>query len=83
MASAAGTHLRVPPRPTAYAAGGKWQAYSVSRHLGVQFHLEVTPRILGGWVTAGRAPSLDTQGVLEVTSREYATASSPMEGALR
>lgn len=52
------------------------QAYSVRRHLGVQFHPEVTPKILCDWVTSGGAPSLDTQGVLEVTSREYATASA-------
>jgi GMP synthase-like glutamine amidotransferase len=52
------------------------QAYSVSRHLGVQFHPEVTPKIVCDWVTAGRAASLDAQGVLEVTSREYATASA-------
>ena len=48
----------------------------MSGHLGVQFHPEVTPKILCDWVTAGRAASLDTQGVLEVTSREYATASA-------
>jgi GMP synthase (glutamine-hydrolysing) len=52
------------------------QAYSIRGHLGLQFHPEVTPKILCGWVTAGRAASLDTQGVLEVTSREYATASA-------
>ena len=52
------------------------QAYSVGGHLGVQFHPEVTPKILCDWVTSGRAASLDTQGVLEVTSREYATASA-------
>jgi GMP synthase (glutamine-hydrolysing) len=52
------------------------QAYSVRRHLGVQFHPEVTPKILCDWVTSARAPSLDTQGVLEVTSREYVTASA-------
>jgi len=52
------------------------QAYSVNRHLGVQFHPEVTPKILCDWITAGNARSLDSQGVLEVTSREYATASA-------
>jgi len=52
------------------------QAYSLGGHLGVQFHPEVTPRILCDWVAAGRAASLDTQGMLEVTSREYATASA-------
>jgi GMP synthase-like glutamine amidotransferase len=52
------------------------QAYSVGGHLGVQFHPEVTPKILCDWVTASRAASLDAQGTLEVASREYATASA-------
>lgn len=51
------------------------QAYMANGHLGVQFHPEVTPRILCDWITVGTA-GLDTQGVLEVTSREYATASA-------
>ena len=69
--------IKLPPkaRLLAHSPLGP-QAYSVSGHLGVQFHPEVTPKILADWVTAGRAASLDTQGVLEVTSREYATASA-------
>ena len=51
------------------------QAYIANGHLGVQFHPEVTPKILCDWVTAGTA-GLYTQGVLEVTSREYTTASA-------
>ena len=43
---------------------------------GVQFHPEVTPRIVGDWITADRNATLNAQGLLEVTSREYATASA-------
>ena len=69
--------ITLPPRARLLAHNPLGpQAYSVSGHLGVQFHPEVTPKILCDWVAAGRAASLDTQGVLEVTSREYATASA-------
>lgn len=51
------------------------QAFAVGGHLGVQFHPEVTPEIVADWVATGPSNSLDAQGVLEVTSREYATAS--------
>jgi len=64
-------HDRVGPQ--AFLAGG---------HLGLQFHPEITPKILGDWIAAGRAPSLDSQGVLEVTSREYAAASVAAERLL-
>lgn len=69
--------IRLPPaaRLLAHDPLGP-QAYSVNEHLGVQFHPEVTPKILCDWVTGGRTASLDSQGVLEVTSREYATASA-------
>jgi GMP synthase-like glutamine amidotransferase len=68
--------IRLPPkaRLLAHDPVGP-QAYSVRGHLGVQFHPEVTPKILADWLTAGTASCLDTQGVLEVTSRVYATAS--------
>ena len=52
------------------------QAFASGRHLGVQFHPEVTPEIVGTWVTAEHNESLDAQGILEVASREFATASA-------
>jgi GMP synthase (glutamine-hydrolysing) len=58
------------------------QAFQAGGHLGLQFHPEITPKILGDWIAAGRAPSLDSQGVLEVTSREYAAASVAAERLL-
>lgn len=69
--------IRLPPtaRLLAHDPLGP-QAYAVNAHLGVQFHPEVTPEILCDWVTTGRTASLDSQGVLEMSSREYATASA-------
>jgi len=64
-------HDRVGPQ--AFIAGG---------HLGIQFHPEITPKILGDWIAAGRVSSLDSQGMLEVTSREYASASVAAERLL-
>jgi len=58
------------------------QAFIAGGHLGLQFHPEITPKILGGWIAAGRVSSLDSQGMLEVTSREYATASVAAERLL-
>ncbi len=58
------------------------QAFIASGHLGLQFHPEITPKILGDWIAAGRVSSLDSQGMLEVTSREYATASVAAERLL-
>jgi GMP synthase-like glutamine amidotransferase len=68
--------ITLPPkaRLLAYDPIGP-HAYMANGHLGVQFHPEVTPKILCDWITAGAA-GLDTQGVLEVTSREYSTASA-------
>ncbi len=58
------------------------QAFIAGDHLGLQFHPEITPKILGDWIAAGRVSSLDSQGMLEVTSREYATASVAAERLL-
>lgn len=68
--------IRLPERARllAHDAVGP-QAFLVGGHLGLQFHPEITPKMLGNWIAAGRVSSLDSQGVLEVTSREYATAS--------
>jgi len=55
--------ISLPPKARLLAHDGLGpQAYSVSGHLGVQFHPEVTPKILCDWVTAGRTASIDTQG---------------------
>jgi GMP synthase-like glutamine amidotransferase len=51
------------------------QVFGAGRHLGVQFHPEVTPGIVADWVRSARDESLDAQGLLEVTSREFAAAS--------
>jgi len=68
--------IRLPSRAKvlAHDALGP-QVFSAGRHLGVQFHPEVTPGIVADWVRSAREESLDAQGVLEVTSREFATAS--------
>ena len=51
------------------------QVFGAGRHLGIQFHAEITREIVGGWVTAGNGTALDAQGILEVTSRELTGAS--------
>ena len=47
--------IRLPPtaRLLAHDPVGP-QAYMANGHLGVQFHPEITPKILCGWVTAGQ-----------------------------
>ena len=69
--------IRLPPKARLLAQDPVGpQAYTTNGHLGVQFHPEVTPKILGGWIGSGHASAVDTQGVLEVASREYRTASA-------
>jgi GMP synthase-like glutamine amidotransferase len=51
------------------------QVFGAGRHLGVQFHPEVTPGIVADWVRPARDECLDAQGLLEVTSREFAAGS--------
>jgi GMP synthase-like glutamine amidotransferase len=51
------------------------QVFGAGRHLGVQFHPEVTPGIVADWVRHARDEYLDAQGLLEVTSREFAAGS--------
>src|SRR5579862_6513235 len=58
--------IRLPPRARLLAHDPVGpQAFMTNRHLGIQFHPEVTSKILGGWVGAGHASPVDTQGVLE------------------
>lgn len=68
--------IRLPPRARLLAHDPLGpQAFGTARHLGVQFHPEVTPEIVAGWVRTAHDVTLDAQGILEVTSREFATAS--------
>lgn len=67
--------IRLPQRATLLAHDRVGpQVFAAGRHLGVQFHPEVTPQIVGRWVTAERGGALDAQGILEVASREVDTA---------
>jgi GMP synthase-like glutamine amidotransferase len=68
--------IRLPPRAKLLAHDPLGpQVFGAGRHLGVQFHPEVTPEIVGAWVGAERTESLDAQGILEQTSREFGYAS--------
>lgn len=52
------------------------QAFSMRGHLGVQFHPEVKPETVAGWVSFRRGEPLDGQAVLEATSRERLAAAA-------
>jgi GMP synthase (glutamine-hydrolysing) len=46
------------------------QAFRAGRHMGVQFHPEVTPEIVAEWVGGSREVELDGRAILEGTERE-------------
>jgi hypothetical protein len=46
----------------------------VNRHLGVQFHPEVTPEIVSEWIAESREV-LDVRGIMEATWRDFRIAS--------
>jgi GMP synthase (glutamine-hydrolysing) len=62
--------IRIPPtaRLLAHSRTGP-QAFQVNRHLGVQFHPEVTSETVSKWVASSNV-TLDVQGTLEATSRD-------------
>jgi GMP synthase (glutamine-hydrolysing) len=67
--------IRIPPKASLLAHNRIGpQAFRLHRHLGVQFHPEVTPEIVGNWVARSDV-TLDVQGILEATSRDFRTAS--------
>ena len=64
-----------PPRAARVLASSAVgpEAFTVNGHLGVQFHPEVTPEIVGEWVTRPDRV-LDSQGILEATRRDHPDA---------
>ena len=67
--------IRIPPGAQLIAHNDTGpQAYRAEHHLGIQFHPEVTPEIINARVYAGTSHGVDTQDVLEATSREFKTA---------
>jgi GMP synthase (glutamine-hydrolysing) len=64
--------IRIPPgaQLLAHNDGGP-QAYRAGNHLGIQFHPEVTSELIAERVYGQYSHALDTQGLLEATSREY------------
>jgi GMP synthase-like glutamine amidotransferase len=68
--------IRVPPKATLLADSRTGpQAFRVNRHLGVQFHPEVTPERVSQWVASSNV-TLDVQGTLEATSRDLRAATA-------
>jgi GMP synthase-like glutamine amidotransferase len=63
------------------------QAYVSGRHLGVQFHPEVTPEIMDGWVRTYRheldAEGVDPDALLEETNRRAEESRRASERLLR
>jgi len=50
------------------------QAFRLGRHLGLQFHPEVTPQIVGEWIAGSREGDLDSEAMLADTAREFDAA---------
>ena len=75
------TVLHIPPGAELLADNENGpQAYGMAHHLGVQFHPEVTPKIINDWVEQSSDPALDTQRILEATSREFEAAALAAHG---
>jgi GMP synthase-like glutamine amidotransferase len=67
--------LPTAAEPIAHNARGP-QAFRLGRHLGIHFHPEITPEILGSWVLGPNHNGLDTQGVLEGAVRDFKTTAT-------
>jgi GMP synthase (glutamine-hydrolysing) len=68
--------IQIPPKASLLAHNRIGpQAFRLRRHAGVQFHPEVTPQLVSRWVARSDV-TLDTQGILEATSRDFRTAAA-------
>jgi GMP synthase (glutamine-hydrolysing) len=69
--------LLIPPggELLAYSDDGP-QAFRFGNHIGVHFYPHATPGIVRDWVYRERTRPLDSQGLLEATSREFARAAT-------
>jgi len=62
--------ILLPPGAELLAHNGSGpQAFRAGPHLGVQFHPEVTPEIVAGWVLSERTGRLDTQDRILIIQR--------------
>ena len=69
--------ILLPPRAELLAHNDSGpQAFRVRGHLGVQFHPEVTPEIVGDWLAGARAAPGDAEALLAQTSRQFASAAA-------
>jgi GMP synthase-like glutamine amidotransferase len=70
--------ITLPPaaRETARNERGT-QAFSIARHMGVQFHPEVTPSILSGWI-ADKAGLVSTELLVGVAERSQRAAAGAL-----
>jgi GMP synthase-like glutamine amidotransferase len=66
--------LRLPERAELLASSALGaQAFRLGRHIGVQFHPEITPELIRQWIP--RSPQLlDSQGIQEATERDFPLA---------
>jgi GMP synthase (glutamine-hydrolysing) len=69
--------IALPPgaRLLAYNDSGV-QAFALRGHVGIQFHPEVTPEIIGWWVRDSRNHELDAEAMLDTTAREFPRAAA-------
>lgn len=67
--------LHIPPGAELLADNESGpQAFGTAHHLGVQFHPEVTPKIIADWVQQDAESALVAERILEATAREFKAA---------
>ena len=64
--------IRLPPGAELLAHDNSGpQVFRVGRHLGIHFHPEATPEIIGGFLRERHRAGIDTQGVVEAAVRDF------------